>query len=271
MRLIVTGLFALLALFALQLSARAEIVLTTSTYTQDFDSLGTTNTSSAFSGTTISPIPKLTDWDGARVGGTGASANLIADNGAGNSGGLYSYGAAGGADRALGALASGTNTMGFGFQLRNNTGSTITGLDISFTQENWRSSTSQQNTITAGWALGSGSITSGNYLTANGFNAVADLNLVGPNPVTTNGALDGNDAANQVARSTSISGLSLAQGDSIFFRWVDTDNSGSDAGLAIDNFSLTAFSSSAVPEPATLSLLGVAIGLGAVARFRRKS
>ena len=49
MRLIVTGLFALLALFALQLSARAEIVLTTSTYTQDFDSLGTTTVAGAFS------------------------------------------------------------------------------------------------------------------------------------------------------------------------------------------------------------------------------
>ena len=274
MRLIVTGLFALLALFALQLSARAEIVLTTSTYTQDFDSLGTTTVAGAFSSTigTISPIPNLTSWDGAKVAGTGTTSTaLTANSGAATSGGLYSFGANAAVDRALGAIASGTNTMGFGFQLRNNTGSTITGLDISFTQENWRSSTSQQNTITAGWALGSGSITSGNYLTANGFNAVADLNLVGPNPVTTNGALDGNDAANQVARSTSISGLSLAQGDSIFFRWVDTDNSGSDAGLAIDNFSLTAFSSSAVPEPATLSLLGVAIGLGAVARFRRKS
>ena len=37
----------------------------------------------------------------------------------------------------------------------------------------------------------------------------------------------------------------------------------------LDNIQFNA--SSAVPEPATLSLLGVAIGLGAVARFRRKS
>jgi hypothetical protein len=273
MRLIFTSLFALLAVVALQLSARAEIVLTTSTYTQNFDSLGTTSTTSAFSGTTISQIPKLTDWDGARVGGSGTSANLIADNGAGNSGGLYSYGAAGGADRALGALASGTNIMGFGFQLRNNTGAAITSIDIAFTQENWRSSTSNQNTIVAGWSLTSAAVTSSSYLTAASteFSTVAALNLVGPAPVTTNGALDGNLASNQVSRSASITGLSLAQGESIFFRWTDANDVGNDAGLAIDNFTLTAFSSSAVPEPATLSLLGVAIGLGAVARFRRKS
>jgi hypothetical protein len=220
---------------------------------------------------TISPIPNLTSWDGAKVGGTGTTsvALSISDGGA-SSGGLYSFGAALASDRALGAIASGTNIMGFGFQLRNNTGATITALDIAFTQENWRSSTSVQNTITAGWALGSGSINSGNYMTASGFNSVVDLNLVGPAAVASNGALNGNDAANQVARSTSITGLALAQGDSIFFRWIDANDSGNDAGLAIDNFSLTAFSSSAVPEPATLSLLGVAIGLGAVSRFRRK-
>ena len=77
MRLIVTGLFALLALFALQLSARAEIVLTTSTYTQDFDSLGTTTVAGAFSSTigTISPIPNLTSWDGAKIAGTGTTSD----------------------------------------------------------------------------------------------------------------------------------------------------------------------------------------------------
>jgi hypothetical protein len=273
MRLFVASCLSLLALCALQSKGEAEIVLTTSTYTQNFDSLGINATANAFSSTvgTISPIPNLTSWDGAKVGGNGTtSVAMSISDGNSTSGGMYSFGAASGADRALGVIASGTNIMGFGFQLRNNTGTTITGLDISFTQENWRSSTTSQNTVTAGWALGSGSITSANYITAVGFNAVSGLNLVGPAAVATNGALNGNDVANQVARSASITGLTLAQGDSIFFRWVDANDTGNDAGLAIDNFSLTAFSSSAVPEPATLSLLGVAIGLGAVARYRRK-
>jgi hypothetical protein len=262
---------ALLGSAAMSTRAQAEIVLNTLTYSQNFDSLGTTNVAAAFSATvgTIAAVPNLGgEWDGAKIGGTGTAAtNFNADNGAANSGSLYNFGTTGSSDRALGAIASGSNIMAFGFQLTNNTGDTIRQISISFTQENWRSSTSAVNTLTAGWALGGGSVTSANYLNATGFNSIADLNLVGPAPGATNGALDGNLSANQVARSTTLSGIEVAQGQSIFFRWQDFNDAGNDAGLAIDDFSLSVTS---VPEPASLALMGTVLGAGGLLRFRRK-
>lgn len=271
MRFCIATMVALFGSAAISTRAQAEIVLATSTYTQNFDTLGTSNVAGVFSATVgaIAAVPNVNnEWDGAKIAGTGVAAtNFVADNGAANSGALYSFGATGNSDRALGAIASGTNTMAFGFQLTNNTGDTIRQISISFTQENWRSSTNAINTHTAGWALGSGTVTSANYLTASGFNSIADLNLVGPAAVATNGALDGNLSANQVARSTTLSGIEVAQGQSIFFRWQDFNDAGNDAGLAIDNFSLSVTS---VPEPASLALMGTVLGAGGLFRFRRK-
>jgi hypothetical protein len=51
--------------------------------------------------------------------------------------------------------------------------------------------------------------------------------------------------ANRTTISATITGLSIANGATFFIRWTDTDASGSDDGLAIDDFSLTA--TAAVP------------------------
>ncbi|MFN7733585.1 MAG: PEP-CTERM sorting domain-containing protein [Pirellula sp.] len=274
-RLLATTLLAM-GLIAFPTIARGEIVLNTlGTYSQNFDGLPTTTQTNYFSATagTIRSILGADDWDGAKIAGNGATGpNLIADAGGGNTGAIYSYGQAGNTDRALGSIASAGNIMGYGFALRNNTGVVIDALTIQFTQENWRSSTSAVNTMTFG--LGDSTMATGaNYLTAASFESITALNLVGPDPVASNGALNGNDPANQVARSTTITtfkGAALAfnPGDVLYFRWQDANDPANDAGLAIDNFSLTAFSS--VPEPTSLALVGVALGAGSWFRFRRR-
>lgn len=275
-RLLATTLLAM-GLIAFPTIARGEIVLNSlGTYTQNFDGLGTSNVNSVFSATigTIAAIPNLgTEWDGAKIAGTGTTAtNLIANDGASTTGSIFSYGATGNSDRALGMLASNANTMAFGFALRNNTGLLIDAITIQFTQENWRSSTSAVNTMTFG--LGDSTMATGaNYLTAASFESITALNLVGPDPVASNGQLNGNDPANQVARSATITtfkGAALAfnPGDVLYFRWQDANDTGNDAGIAIDNFSLTAFSS--VPEPTSLALAGLALGAGSWFRLRRR-
>jgi uncharacterized protein len=234
--------------------------------TENFDSLSNTPVVGVVSATVgvTSSLPG-SGFDATRSGGTGIAAlPLAADAGGGNSGTVYSYGAAASTERALGLVASGGSILNYGFQYVNSvsSGTTIVALQFDFTQENWRSSTNTQNSLIASYAIGSGTITAANYLTAAGFSPVPGLDLVGPAPVTTNGALDGNLAVNQVAKSFVLSGFALAPGESLFVRWADTNDPGNDAGLAIDNLTLTV-----VPEPST-AILGALAALGLIRRRR---
>ena len=53
------------------------------------------------------------------------------------------------------------------------------------------------------------------------------------------GALDGNAAANRTALAGSITGLTIPNGASFWIRWADLNITGSDDGLAVDDFSIT--------------------------------
>ena len=235
-------------------------------YTQDFDSI--VATAGAFSSTsgTQAAIPGLTGWSGVKLGGTGSTAmNLSADAGTGTTAALYSYGAASATDRALGSLASGTNIPGFGAAFVNNTGATLTSFTLNFTSEFWRSSTSAQNILSFAYGLSGGGITSANYLSSASMTSFSSLNVVGPVPVTTNGALNGNDAANQAAINQTLA-LVWNPGDTLFIRWQDANDLGNDAGLAIDNLTFTA-----IPEPSTYALFAGLAGLTVAALRRRRA
>jgi hypothetical protein len=56
-------------------------------------------------------------------------------------------------------------------------------------------------------------------------------------------------SANQAAVSASITGLSIANGATIWIRWSDFNASSADDGLAVDNFSLTPFGEAVVSDP----------------------
>ena len=223
--------------------ASGQISYTGTTLSENFDTLPAATQTAAFSATigTQVAIPGLTTWAATKFAGTGTTGpNLTADAGSSFNGHLYSYGAASSMERALGALASGSNAMAFGTEIVNNTGGTITSVTINFTSEFWRSSTLVQNRLVFAYGFSGGVITSSNFLTQAGMTAVSALDVVGPAPVSSNGALDGNNAANQAAVSFTINGLSVPAGSSIYVRWSDTNETGSDAGLAIDNFSFSA-------------------------------
>src|SRR5205085_8810082 len=58
---------------------------------------------------------------------------------------------------------------------------------------------------------------------------------------TTSGALDGNTnhtAITYIITSADIAGFSIAAGATFWIRWLDFDASGSDDGLAVDDFSI---------------------------------
>jgi hypothetical protein len=271
-RLLSSALCAAAALVALVHAQNlfAAVILSGTSYSENFDvpDLAAASVTGAFSLTagTQAAVPGSSGWDGVKLAGTGASnMNYTVDNGTGNSGAIYSYGATGSNERALGTLASASNIPGIGVEIDNNTGSTITSVTIGYVGEFWRSSTSTQNVLTFGYSVGATG--SGTYLGIAG-TPVAALNLVGPAPVTTNGLLDGNLAINQGNFSASFA-VTILSGQALYLRWQDVNDIGNDAGLGIDNFQLTA-TLAEVPEPSTLVMAACgAAGLALIARRRR--
>jgi hypothetical protein len=225
------------------------ISLTASPYTQNFDGLGTTAINGAVSSTTGTQASlgavagsALDGWYLAKIAGDGAvDTSILPDDGMLISGSAYNYGAASDTDRALGLLASGSNTMAMGALITNNTGVALTSLRLSMTAEFWRSSTATQNTLTFGYGKVASAITQTNFLSIvdPGVLPLTALNIVGPPPVSSNGALDGNAVANQIQFNNVALPIALAPGESVFIRWRDVNDTGNDAALAIDNLTIT--------------------------------
>lgn len=243
---------------AVSSAASANIV-----YTQNFDSMGSTNQQIVGSGVlnaqgVIGGLDGL--WQAARIGGTGTTALTATSNdGSGNSGGIFNYAQPNtDPDRALGSLASNTTVAGFGVALVNNSGSTLSTITISFDAMMFRSSTTNLNKLAFAYGFSTGTATLTDFLSSTGMTADTQGDVVGGAPVATNGPV--NPATTTLVTFT-LSSITWADGATLFLRWTDVNDVGNDAGLAIDNFSLTA-----VPTPGALALLGLA---GLVARRRR--
>src|ERR1043166_3914231 len=244
-------LFGILITLTFVVRSYATITLSYNVaYNQNFDSLASSGTPAWTDNSTIA------GWYSSRTAYT-PSSDL------GTSGGLYSYGVAGVnaiTDRALGSLAtgpSGTIFYGAAFQVA----ATTTSLLIKYEGEQWRKG-DNANTLAFAYFVGDPtSVSSGEA----GWTPVTGLNFTGPQSGSPNAALDGNAAANRSSISFTINGLNIASGSDVWIRWSDPDNAGNDAGLAIDNFAITA-----VPEPAGWGLIsGGALFAIFVLRARR--
>lgn len=260
-------MLAVTAVFCTANLSNAQFSLTGTTYSENFDGLPTTGTT-ALSSATVGVQSALpgTQFVATKNAGNGTTFSLIADDGSSVSGSIRSLGVDGSADRSLGTLASGSTTPTFGIQIVNNTGNVISSVDLSGLAVQFRSSTVTQNIINFQFFVGdgTGAVTGSNFLTAAGFTDLDSFDLVGAPPVATNGAI--------TPTSTPIQGTitgDIAQGSSLFLRFVDFNDGGSDAALGLNNFSLTA-NFTPVPEPATILGLAAA-GLGALRMVRRRA
>ncbi|PKN72667.1 MAG: hypothetical protein CVU50_05880 [Candidatus Cloacimonetes bacterium HGW-Cloacimonetes-3] len=216
-----------------------SIAATSTTYTQNFDTLANTGTGITWSdGTTLSGWYAKTD----------ATASIVTygtNTGTTTTAGLYAFGTASATDRAFGYAASntyfgaaGTGKGYMGWRLKNNTPGTITTLTVTWTGEEWRkenNATAQTLSLTYQTGTTVTDMTAGTWTTAS---SVFTSPIFG---ATTATALDGNLAANRVVGIVAtISGLSLASGDEIMIRWEDLNDSGNDHQLAIDDVSVSA-------------------------------
>ena len=115
---------------------------------------------------------------------------------------------------------SGTLNSTIGAQFTNNTGSTVTALDVSYTGEMWRAGVTNRNAadrLDFQLSTDATSLTTGTWVDYNSL----DFNSANIN--ATAGALNGNAAGNQAAVSFSITGLSIPNGASFWIRWNESD------------------------------------------------
>src|SRR5689334_9450249 len=149
-------------------------------YTQDFNTLASTGTSST--------VPS--GWLFSESG-TNANTTYTAGTGSGNAGDTYSFGAASNTERAFGSLQSGSLNPTIGAAFTNNTGGTITSLAIAYTGEQWRlGATGRTDRLDFQYSLDASSLATGTWTDVN------SLDFNGPINAGTVGALNGNDPLN---------------------------------------------------------------------------
>ena len=223
----------LMALPVQSAGAVGTISLTTigSAYTQNFDAL------SNVAGSTTNTIA-INGWELTETGGGSRDNEQYAvDTGGSNTGDTYSYGAASATDRALGGLQSGSLITVIGAAFVNNTGATLASLDIAYTGEQWRignNLAARDDRLDFQYSLDATSLSTGTW------NDVNSLDFTNPIKTAASAiALNGNDPANRTSVVATISGLSISNGATFWVRWNDLNASGSDDGLAVDDFSLT--------------------------------
>jgi hypothetical protein len=201
------------------LHAGAQVALTATPYTQNFNTLAKTGTAST--------LPS--GWLLLETG-TNANATYTAGTGSSNSGDTYSFGVDAADDRALGTVQSGSLVSSFGVAFTNTTGGAITSLKIAYLGEHWRlGATARPDRLDFQYSTDATSLATGTWVNAD------QLDFTGPITTGTVGALDGTVAANASAINFTITGLNIGNGATFYLRWSDFNATGADDGLGIDD------------------------------------
>ncbi len=252
---------AALAAAVVSSTVSAQISYTGGTYVQNFDSLASSGSATAFTDNSTIPGWYVENYDTGYATGEVTSALLFAgtrqaqsDNytpgtGSSNTGALYSFGVAGVnavEERALGTVGSGTPDDFFvGMAVKNDTGVPLSGFTITYDGEQWRlagNTTQRAETVYAFYRVGGTAFDgTGTWL------PLTALNFTSPNvsASTTGSALDGNAAGNRVSGITATVSTPVQPGDIVWILWADMDHAGSDHGMALDNVQFTAVTATA--------------------------
>lgn len=212
---------------ATRVNAQISLSAINAPYQQDFNTLAASG-----SGHGVGTLPF--GWTFVETG-SNADTTYTTGTGSSNAGNTYSFGTDA-SDRALGGLLSGSLTPMPGAHFINQTGTTITALEITYTGEQWRlgaASRTEPDRLDFQYSLDATSLTTGTW---------TDISaLVFASPITsgTVGARDGNATENRTLLTSTLEGLAISDNATFWIRWTDYNISSSDDGLAIDDFSLT--------------------------------
>ncbi|MGZ0655546.1 hypothetical protein ACWPKO_11955 [Coraliomargarita sp. W4R53] len=228
------------------LSAQISYDSASSTYSQDFDTFSPS--APGLQGQTYAwtDNTSITGW-------YSTDTTFTTSGGVANAGAIL-YGTSD--DRTVGSF----NLSDFqvGAQLTNNTSMTLTEFTVSYIGEQWyRVNNVNATEMSFQYSLDATSLSTGTWTD------VGDLTFTSPQVATVAGStLDGNLSENQVSLSATISSIVWSEGSDLWIRWSSVDNTGAEAGMAIDNMTFTA----TVPEPSSYALALGIVGLVMVGR-----
>lgn len=258
-------LFGLATCALLASVSQAQVVFNTDTdsYSQNFNTLESGDSTSA----TFTDNSTIAGWYVNSEEMDSNSDEYFGEDGSSTGGEVYSFGDPDDSDRALGYVGSGGNDyFNVALQLDNNSGVTINTITVQYTGEQWRSggnTSDNNNFLNFAYQIfpGAGSIPADTSLT--GWTEVNALDFTPPQINVAAGALDGNLNANRTTFDVDITGLGWDDGEELWIRWIGDDGSGSDAGIGIDDVTVTA-----IPEPSSFMLMG--LGAAALYFLRRR-
>ena len=240
-------------------SAASAAILFTGSYTENFNSLPTpTSNGTVTDGWENNDT--LPGWYVLSSAGNYSTTRHDSDgdtNITGSSGSVnaMNIGPLNNGDRALGARKR-NNTVYLGVALQNTTAGMLSSFNVQYTGEQWRAHDPSIGSLIFEYSTDATALNTGTWTT------VSALEFVLPDN-SGSGALDGRAAANREVLSSSLGSLSVNAGETVWFRWdAAVGNNGNIA--AVNDFSVTA-----IPEPGTLVLLGIALGTLAIFRRRR--
>lgn len=157
-------------------------------------------------------------------------------------GNTFSYGTDG--DRALGSLNDDGVPLTFvGGCFRNAGNSTLTSVVIAFAGEMWRrgAAGTQTDRLDFQYAINATNLYAGSYSDYDPFDFVT------PDASGAAGPRDGNQAAYRTIYNAAVLSVALPPNGRLYVRWRDSNIAGPDDGLAIDDFYISFFPTSAAP------------------------
>ncbi len=210
------------------------LLFSSGNYTQNFNTLATNGTANLWVEDTT-----LHGWYASRQIG-GSFTNYRAGTGSDTAGALYSFGSAASTDRALGSTDSGTpGNIAYGLRFTNDHATlSRSNITISFTGEQWRSANTVTQTLAFSYRISNDAITSSDAEESQVWTPFQALDFNTPN-VSSSGAVDGNNAANRVALSATLTNVVVLTNKEVFFRWKDVNDTGNDHGFSIDDLTIT--------------------------------
>lgn len=220
-----------LVLFWIVAKSWAQVIVTTTSYTQNF---GTTDITSWTNNSTI------LGW----YTSTGAFAheNITTSPVPTNSGSFYSYECNSDNNQKLGTRPSNSvpgavgTFLRFGLRLKNSTGQAIQSVRVTFDayQFSLAGNGSVLNTLNFDYLVSAGTITN---VTGAGYTAVAALSFSAPQSTTStsSGAQLAGYPCNQTQLMTACIPIVIPDNSEIMLRWTDENNSNNDPHMGIDN------------------------------------